>query len=143
MTKSTGKNTNHKQFALTRRYRAGFMEALDKRTQLYTDLKAVYDELIEDLGGELSIQQRILCERFTFICATLQKLEQEMLVSYTQDKPVSKDLLMAWRNANDSLGGIINKLGVDRKAKKSVDLQTYLTKPKLSMSKNKKKRKKA
>lgn len=139
--KEKRKYRNTKPLSVTRQFKPGFLEQLDKRTQIYMELKGCYDELVNDCGGEenLSLIQRTLCERFSFVKNILGQIEQEMTLATLAGHPVDKDTLAKWVIGNNSLQGIANKLGLVRKAKSVVSLERYVSEQKKKTKKQKRK----
>ena len=70
-------------------FKPGWLGDLDRRTALYRSLSARLNQLYADLGGidNLTVQQRILCERAIFIELQLRDMETAAL-----DRGVAIDL---------------------------------------------------
>lgn len=109
----TYRNTSHK--ALPVKFKAGFLEAMDGRTDLAKALRANYAEVVEDVGGraEVGRVKSALIERFCWLEAILQTLEAEMATGQI-DK---SEALGKWIQAVNSLSGLAKVLGIERKAR--------------------------
>jgi hypothetical protein len=95
------------------RYEAGFLSRLDRRTEVAKSLQANYDAIADDLGGkqELSHVKSSLVERFVFLEATLNRIENDMA-----RKPNDLgDNVGKWIQAVNALTGLAKVLGIDRK----------------------------
>jgi hypothetical protein len=100
--------------AVPTKFKLGFLESLDKRTDLARALRANYDAIVADIGGldDMSHVKKVLVERFVWLEAILQSIEHE-LVSGQIDK---SEALGRWIQAVNSLSGLAKVLGVERKA---------------------------
>lgn len=103
------------------KFETGWLEQLDGRRNIAKNLRARFDEIASDLGGvdSLSYMQRSLVERALWLEYWLSSQERELAVGAAFD--VSR-----WVQAANSLQGIYNRLGIERRAKDVPDLQTYL-----------------
>jgi hypothetical protein len=98
---------------LPSRYKAGFLNRLDRRTEVAKALQTNFDAIADDLGGrgELSHVKSSLVERFVFLEATLNRLENEMAMN---PKDMG-DAVGKWIQAVNALTGLAKVLGIDRK----------------------------
>ena len=118
------KNLQRKPRELSKKYKVGFVDLLDKRTESYKLLNKAVGEVIEDLGGaeSLSHVQLVLVERFCFCECLLRRLEYRMVRC-----PKKMDGQLA--NFVQILNSVIrlsSSLGLKRKAKKITSLQVYV-----------------
>ena len=104
------------------RYELGFLDKLDKRTEVYALLKSAFDELTTDLGGsaELSHVKRCLCERFVWLEFVMRKLEYQMSTKN------SLKWMAKWTHSVNALLGLAKTLGLNRKVKKIESLSAYV-----------------
>ena len=111
--KTDRKNAKHKVTAVPEKFRAGFLAALDGRTDLAKALRASYEQIVADVGGqnEVSRIKSAMVERFVWLEAILQTIEHDM-ASGTIDKAVA---LGRWIQAVNALSGLAKVLGVERK----------------------------
>jgi hypothetical protein len=112
---------------LPARYEKGFLSKMDGRIELARELRAAYAELTDDLGGvdSLSHVKRVLAERFVWLTAILRGIELQIADG---GKKESADLLAKWIQGLNSLTGLARTLGLERKAKRLDDLQSYVAK---------------
>ena len=110
-TKETAKT---KKQTLPIKFKAGFLAALDGRTDLAKVLRENYDNIVSDIGGtsEIGHVKGALIERFVWLEGILQSIEFEM-VSGQASKTES---IGRWIQAVNSLSGLAKVLGVERKA---------------------------
>jgi hypothetical protein len=110
---------------LPKRYQPGFLRRMDRRTSFSKRLRAVFNRVVEDLGGEdqLSTIQLTLVERFAWLKAHLQLLEDEMAKAPDDIDPKT---VAQWVQSNNCLLGLGKSLGLNRKKSKQPDLQAYL-----------------
>jgi|GEM_PF-2040353 len=107
-----------------KRFETGFLAKLDKRTEIFQLLKTAYDEITSDCGGaeNLSHVQLCLAERFTFLEFVLRGLERQI----AENPKKSETILSRWIQALNSLTGLAKTIGLERRAKKIANLQTYI-----------------
>jgi hypothetical protein len=107
-----------------KRFEAGFLAKLDRRTEVFQLLKAAHDEIMADCGGaeNLSHVQLCLAERFTFLEFVLRGLERQI----AEPPKKSEAVLSKWIQALNSLVGLAKTIGLERRAKKIANLQTYI-----------------
>lgn len=112
-TTTTRKNRSTKEQALPARFRVGFLRALDGRTDVAKALRASYDRIVADIGGasEIGHVKSALIERFVYLEAMLQSMEQEI----AQGKVPMADLIGRWTQATNALAGLAKTLGIERK----------------------------
>lgn len=103
-------------------YHAGFLASLDGRTEIAKVMRERWENLTDDLGGaeNLSYPQRSLVERSLWLEHHLIQLEQALASGAEFDS--SK-----WVSSCNSLLGIYNKLGIERRARDVGDLHEYLS----------------
>ncbi|MCG3774701.1 MAG: hypothetical protein JW395_1525 [Nitrospira sp.] len=114
VSQGTRTNAKHKAETLPTSFQAGFITALDGRTELARGLKERFESIATDLGGlhELSNIKASLVERFCWLEASLSKIEHDMA---SADTKTSSELLARWVQGCNSLLGIARTLGIDRK----------------------------
>jgi hypothetical protein len=126
---SQGTRTNRKTKpqSLPDKFKSGFLEALDGRTDLAKCLRANYDAIVADVGGrdDVGHVKAALVERFVWLEAILQTLEHEM----AHGKIDRGEALGKWIQAVNALSGLAKVLGVDRK----VQSRPWLTVPSLTV----------
>lgn len=108
--------TNAKTKQLPEKFQAGFLNALDGRTELARALRDNYKAIVEDIGGvaEVGHVKSALVERFVWLEATLQTIEQDMATgAIDRSEAVSR-----WIQAVNALTGLAKVLGVDRRSDK-------------------------
>jgi len=98
--------------SLPPRYEPGFLEKLDRRTEIFKVLRRSFTQIASDLGGEeeLSHIQHALVERFVFLEATLTKIEHDMATN-----PDGSEQFSRWVQAVNSLTGLAKTLGIQRR----------------------------
>ena len=118
------KHQNHKPTTLPAKFEAGFLEKLDGRTEVCKMLRAAYEEIVTDLGGEagLSHVQAAIVERFVFLEATLRAWERRII----EHPKESEVILSRWIQALYSLSGLAKTIGIERKAKPVTNLKAYI-----------------
>lgn len=112
--KTDRKNQSDKQ-ALPIKFKVGFLESLDKRTDLAKALRADYESIVADIGGrdDVGSVKSALVERFVWLRVILETLEHELAHGLT-DK---SEALGKWIQAVNALSGLGKVLGVERKAR--------------------------
>ena len=67
---------------LPERYTPGFLQQMDRRTDLFKRLQANFSEIVEDVGGydALSHAQLALIERFVFLETFIRNMEFNIAV---------------------------------------------------------------
>jgi len=118
--KTDRKNGHSKPTTLPPKFKVGFLSLLDGRTDLAKALRLNRNAIVADAGGpdEISHVKNALVERFVWLEAILQTIEQEMAGGQI-------DKLGTWIQATNSLSGLAKVLGIER-MQKTIDLQTYL-----------------
>lgn len=102
-------------------YRAGFIEALDKRTATGQALRQRYIDLSDDIGGlpQLSYMQKSLVERVLHLELLIG--QQEAALRDGQEIDTGR-----YTQAINALSGLIGKLGLERQAR-DVSLQDVIS----------------
>ena len=102
------------------KYTKGFLEELDWRYGRTKELLARWHALASAQGGadQLSYMRRSLCSRFIHLERWLEKQEQLMI----DGQPISEQLYFSGLCA---YSGLLNKLGLERKAKPVTNLLAY------------------
>lgn len=105
-----------------KRYSPNWLDDLDGRTAIAQTMQSRWQSLTDDLGGaaQLSYAQRSLATRALWLEMHLETLEQSLAAGGDMD-------VGQWVQANNSLLGIFNRLGLKRVAK-DVNLAEFLTK---------------
>lgn len=102
------------------RIRERTFKSLDGRLALAKTFRAIKGQLITSLGGNVSPQQEILLDRCVFI---LYKVKIFEALSLQGNAPAIDQVYLAWVN---TLRRTLETLGLERRAREIVDLQTYL-----------------
>lgn len=112
--KTTRKNASLKPQELPAKFKTGFLTALDGRTDLSKTLRANYDAIVSDIGGDSEIGhvKGALIERFVWLEGILQTIEHEMVTGQAS----KTEAIGRWIQAVNSLSGLAKVLGVERKA---------------------------
>lgn len=115
MHKTGRRNEQHKPQTVPAKFKPGFLTELDSRTGLAKALRATYQEVVADVGGEEDVSRvkQALIERFCWLEAVLQTLECEMAAGLIDKAKV----LGSWIQAVNSLSGLAKTLGIERKAR--------------------------
>ncbi len=106
------RNKNHKPPKPPTRYEAGFMTAMDRRTEVYKTLQLRYEAIVEDLGGpsDISLIKASLIERYLWLQMNLETLELDMATGEV-DRAVT---IGKWVAGVNSLVGLARMLGLER-----------------------------
>lgn len=106
------------------KFRGGFLQELDGRTAVATEMQARWDELTADLGGAegLSYPKRAMAERFLWLEYWLRDQERALAEGRVEDFESAK-----WVQACNSLSGLAKTLGLQRVAKSGPTLASYIT----------------
>ncbi|TQE98193.1 MAG: hypothetical protein FKY71_15120 [Spiribacter salinus] len=108
-----------KDRAVPDRFEAGWLAKMDTRMALVRELRARLDALANDLGGDLSYQERSLAERAIFVEYILAKQERDLIEGAEFDQG-------AWVQSVNALSGLFNRLGLQRRQTDVPDLASYL-----------------
>ena len=108
------------------KFELGILTKLDRRTEIFKQLRRAYREITDDMGGisSLSRVQVCLAERFCFLECVLKGIEQKIATN-----PKSKEvetILSRWIQGLNSLTGLAKIIGLSRRARKITDLKTYI-----------------
>ena len=110
-----------KQQTVPENFRPNWIEELDNRYSFAQEIRQRYARYAADLGGEdsLSYAQLSLISHALFLQHALNQQERDLARG--------KDIDMGrYTQALNSLQGIFSKLGLERRAKDMMDLNTYL-----------------
>lgn len=120
--KTDRRNASSKPQTLPAKFKAGFLSAMDGRTDLAKALRQNYEVIVADVGGREDVGhvKAALVERFVWLEAILQTLEHEM----AQGKIDKGEALGRWIQAVNALSGLAKVLGVERKARSMPWLQS-------------------
>lgn len=102
-------------------YQKDLLDGLDQRSKVARLLRERYASLVAD-QGELSYVRQSLCWRFAHLEAWLVNQEKAMM----EGRKVDESKYLAGLN---SYVGLVNKLGLDRRAKQIKSLADYLASP--------------
>jgi hypothetical protein len=123
-----GRPAKHGAAMLTRVLRTVQIDSIDRRSQVGVALKRMRDELLDQLGGDVTPAQRYLIEtaakvRIIEMATADYILRQETLVTpeHNMVPIVTKYLATVGR-----LTDLLQTLGLDRKTKDVPDLDSYL-----------------
>lgn len=107
-----------------KRFEAGFLAKMDRRTEVYGILHSAYREVLDDMGGEESLShiQVALAERFVFLEFVLRAMEQRI----AKNPKKSEEMLSRWIQALNSLTGLAKAIGLEKRAKKAITLKSYV-----------------
>jgi hypothetical protein len=99
---------------LPAKFKTGFLEGLDKRTDLARALRQNYDDIVADIGGvdELSHIKSVLVERFVWLEAIVQQIEHQLTVGEID----RSEAISRWVQALNTLIGLSKVLGIERKS---------------------------
>ncbi|WP_168564992.1 hypothetical protein [Crateriforma spongiae] len=112
VSKGTRKNKSHKPNKLPAKFTTGFLETLDARYAVAKQLRSNYESIVRDLGGEGAIShvRNAVIERFVFLEALLQDLEQKVISGELE----TDEVIGRWVQAMNSLSGLAKTIGLDR-----------------------------
>jgi len=105
------------------KFTPGFLDTMDRRTEVYQIMRERLDTILADLGGatEQSHIKTTLAEKFIWMQAHLETMEAEMCTG-----KVDRDATMGkWIQGVNALVGLAKTLGLERQTK-GIDLATYL-----------------
>lgn len=107
--------------SLPESFTSGWLENIDKRTAFGYAMARRYHEFTSDLGGveNLSFQQRVLVERALFLQQWIA--QSEAAIAEGGDADMGKITA-----ANNTLMGILSKLGLERRQKEIPSLSDYI-----------------
>ncbi len=106
------------------RFRPGYLARLDGRTAVASDMRARWQEITSDMGGEdrLSYAQRSLVERALWLEHWLAVQERALADGQYEIFDAGK-----WTQGCNALQGILKTLGLERRARDvTPDLRSYL-----------------
>lgn len=128
MKKRTYTNGAIKLMDIPKKYKVGFLQKMDGRTEACKMLRSSFNEILSDLGGSESLSHVQLClvERFCFLEFVLRRLEYKI----ANEPKQSSKLLARWVQSLNSLVGLGKSIGLERRAKKIDSLQSYVKKHK-------------
>ncbi|MBB3234529.1 hypothetical protein [Phyllobacterium endophyticum] len=97
------------------------IDQLDGRTTTARNVRALLNSITSDLGGHdaLSEAQRILVQRAAVLSAVCEDFEMAYLSGQKAD-------MQSYNATVNVLRRVLDTLGLERKAKDLVDLQTYI-----------------
>jgi len=123
-TKTKRSYNNTKELALPEKYKAGFLQGLDKRTIVFEALNKSYQEIMLDMGGaeSLSHVQHVLVEKFVFLEFVLYRLERRMI----KNPKKLESLTGKWTQLLNSLQGLANRIGMKRNPRQVLNLKNYI-----------------
>lgn len=103
---------NPKRSTLPDKFKAGFIEEMDGRTDLKKRLSATFNGVAGDAGGVVSLPyaRLCLCERFAFLEEFLRQMELKLV----EDPVANADLLGKWVQAVNSMNGLAKTIGMPR-----------------------------
>jgi len=119
------KRNQSKKKAIPEKFKAGFLSTLDGRTELARALRDNYQNIVNDIGGKEDIGhvKSALIERFVWLEATLQTIEQDMATGAVE----RGESVGRWIQAVNSLTGLAKVLGIERRVPKPcIDLKAYV-----------------
>jgi hypothetical protein len=104
---------------ISKKFSPKFLEDLDTRYHVTRLLRQRVDILLQDAGGDESVQRALLCRRAAFLSIILETAESECLSKGTFDQP-------GYTQSLNSLTGVLKALGLERRLKTVGGLTTYL-----------------
>ena len=121
-------NKTGKRKRISARYQPGFLARLDGRLEVARILNSAFVEVTDDMGGleSLSHAQTTLAERFVFLEYVLRRLENRIA---TEPKKGAV-LLSRWIQGLNSLTGLARTIGLERRARKTKSLESYIVEAK-------------
>lgn len=128
VSKGTRVNRRTKPQTLPTRFEPGFIQKLDQRTETARSLRANYEAVCNDLGGEqeLSYLQRSLVERALWMEALMADVEYKMMTArQSDDAALITQLIGRWAQMVNAYSGLCARLGLERKGR-TVDLRSYI-----------------
>ncbi|MBS0375036.1 MAG: hypothetical protein JSR73_10685 [Proteobacteria bacterium] len=105
--------------AVPPRFKAGWLAGIDRRYAPARVASETLAELHSALGGDLTPQQRLLCERVVWAHARLQQMEQHFATTGQLDAS-------QWSGLTNTLLGLLRTLGLRRVAKDVPSLRDYI-----------------
>jgi hypothetical protein len=107
------KNESHRLQALPKKFRAGFLSALDGRTDLAKTLRANFELIVADLGGpDVAHIKAALVERFVWAETLTQVIEYEL----ARGEVDRSEALEKWLGTVKALVALAKVLGTDRRS---------------------------
>ncbi|RFU14371.1 hypothetical protein DZD18_02095 [Rhodobacteraceae bacterium W635] len=105
------------------RFAGGYLDRLDVRTAIAVTMRARWQQITDDLGGEdhLSYAQRSLIERALWLEHWLAVQERALADGQYEAFDAGK-----WTQACNSLMGILKTLGIERRQKDVTTLAQYI-----------------
>lgn len=121
----TKEKNSGKLSQLPEKYEAGFIRRLDKRTEVYQQLRSTFERIANEAGGkeQLTHTRLALIERFVFLEAALQAWEKRIV----ENPEHCDDLIGRWIQAVNSLTGLAKLIGLERSKKNTIDVKDYIT----------------
>jgi len=115
----------NKFMKMPKRYETNFLAKMDSRTHIFHLLNNAYKAIMSDLGGQESLSHIQLClvERFVFLEFVLKSIEHQIV---TEPKKKIGKLINRWIYAINCLTGLGKTVGLERRAKKIANLQSYI-----------------
>ena len=112
-----------KQQAIPDKFAAGYIDRLDGRTAIAQDMRARWQAMTADLGGEatLSYSQLSLVERALWLEHWLAVQERALADGDYQSFDAGR-----WTQACNALQGILKTLGIERRARDVTSLADYI-----------------
>ena len=109
--------------AIPDKFAAGYIDRLDGRTAIAQDMRARWQQITADLGGEatLSYSQRSLVERALWLEHWLAVQEQALAAGQYETFDAGR-----WTQACNALQGILKTLGIERRARDVTSLADYI-----------------
>jgi hypothetical protein len=116
--------TTPKTFQLPKRYKPGFMRGLDRRSATSRQLRADFNAIIADLGGEENLPRAMLTfiERYVFLVHVLQKWERTI----EKNPKEHAQLYNRWVAGTNTLSGMAVKLGLKKSKSGAATIKEFL-----------------
>lgn len=110
--------TPHKELVLSRKFTPAFFEEGDQRMAAVKEIKRRYEELKDHTAAD-SYQKDTLVRRAVFLELQLETFEMAAVKTGKLDVNIYTQMVNCFT-------GLLNKLGLERAQRKTMDLQTYI-----------------
>lgn len=123
VSKGTRTNKQHKPVGLPKKFQPGFLAVMDKRGVLYPPMEAMYEAIVQDLGGKRDVSEikGVLIEKFVWQSTLLQVDEARISIILQKKEPTEEDFCElhkirgSYTQAMNALSGLAKTLGIERR----------------------------
>ena len=112
------RRTANKTSTLPDRFVPKFLDEADGRQASIRLIRQKLNQLMGDVDAD-SVQKEMLCEQAVFLYVKLQTMQVEALETGELD-------FGSYTQAVNALSGLLTKLGLEKKAKQTLDLKGYV-----------------